>query len=198
MTDADRVRDERERIQTQSARTNARATVWVAVCSVATLGLTLSTFLILRGQLTVMERQLDAMRGDQRPYIVISPDKDGPGRDTGGSVSWNYNFENLGKSTALNTRQVLVFKVGDSVSKWGWGGLAGGSIRPTEKGYATATAEGKFSAADFARLRVKDGGIVLLVEVAYSDSFGAKYSDGFCHILYSNGSVGTPEPATCR
>jgi hypothetical protein len=196
--DRDLVKDRRERILVGSTRTTARATVWMAVCSVATIVLTISTFLILRGQLVVMERQLEVMRADQRPHMIISPDNDGPTRYSDGLVYWNFNIENIGKSPALQNRMSLLFKVGKTVTKRAEGALPGWGTRPAEKSFSTAFADSKFSAAEFASLKSQDRGFILLVELKYSDAFGGKYEDAFCFSTAPNGTMPILEPATCR
>jgi hypothetical protein len=199
MTEADPIKERREQLHARSAKTGAIATVWIAVSAFATIGLTLSTYLILRNQLNVMQAQLDVMKADQRPYVALSNDQDElPFLDEDGRVNWNYHFSNYGKGIAYNARVHGTIRIeGDHFRATVNPGPAP-NMYPTQKGYITAVTDRKIGSLQFSQLKKKSAGIVLLIDVEYTDNFSTNYREAFCIAQLSTGATHHRNPDTCR
>jgi hypothetical protein len=80
----------------------AKANEWLAVFTLVLIGVGSSQWWVLSGQQTVMQRQLDVMEDDQRPWVRFAITKVDPITiDNNVSFGLEYKLINSGKSPAL-------------------------------------------------------------------------------------------------
>lgn len=86
----------------RAAQSTARATWAIAFLTVVTIVVGVSQYFTFNRQLSVMQDQLKIMEADQRPWISLEMQIDGP--LTHNVIGWQllikYNLKNIGKSPA--------------------------------------------------------------------------------------------------
>src|SRR5450755_3461002 len=104
--------------------------------------------LILQGQLTAIQR-------DQRPYIALMADPEGPQyKSSDKLIWWNVDYSNIGRSSALKFRADLYMKLGGGkFLKTGSKDLPTSEFQPGTKRFFTVYSSKGFSSDNFDRLK---------------------------------------------
>jgi hypothetical protein len=181
---------------------------WIsAVSSIAMVSVAISSFLIVRGQLAIMESQLkttqgqlEAMKVDQRPYIGLAGYVP-PKRESDGTIIWNYTYKNYGKGVARNILVTDFLKVGDGVFRTTKAPISESvpfDLQPTQDGYSTGFSVQKLTQKEFSQLQHVSSALGLLIKFEYTDSYNSKYSETFCLELLESGAIFQADQNKCR
>lgn len=154
-----------------------------------------------------LQGQLKVMLEDRQPYIGPTENLGAPNLHLSnigtGQVTWQFAFENYGKSLARNIRFRMYVKIGkNDVYRASYGpAISVGSDMPPS---ATAIAAA-ISAPDptltqdrYDQLVAADEAIGVLVEFEYSDLDGTKFVNTFCMERLASGAISLPQPEKCQ
>jgi hypothetical protein len=187
--------DGKEHPQERSARVTANATRWIAYFTIV---LAVAASL----QWCESRKQLIAIHADQRPYMGLLNVQDIPRFNaTSGQVTWNWAYTNYGKSAAIDLKFSQFMKVADDEYKATYGNQGpspGGDFPPTKVNWATAFSAPIYRQDDMDRFITVDKAIGILIEMKYTDGYGASYEDRFCMELLKSGAVSASDPKECE
>jgi hypothetical protein len=163
------------------------------------------TAFIFSWQLHVMQRQLDAMERDQRPFMGLTDNLDPPhfrkGADDTGQIIWNWKYTNFGRGVAYKFAFNQFIKVGNGpyVAPFGWKTIAfGGDMPPGKINFSSAISPPGIKESEFIRLMGLDKMIGVLVEFEYFDGAERKQTGSFCMSHLATGAISFPNPADCK
>jgi hypothetical protein len=152
---------------------------------------------LTRGQLNVMQGQLDAMERDQRPIVWITNNLAVPEfkllPDNKTHVVWNFEYTNYGKSFAYDVRvdQFMLLEPGPfKRSSGGKRAAIGGDLPPggTKSNWGSIVSE-PIDRPDYERLLKIETGIVALLEFEYMDAIGKRYTAKICFGRLLTGAI---------
>ena len=155
----------------------------------------------IRGQLNVMQRQLDAMERDQIPYVYVTDHIEPPVFDISkGRISWNWPYANLGKGRAVDMTADSFMRLGKekfrhspTVTGPGYGGDL-----PTGKENFATTASAPIGQEEAVNLLQTDDGVSLLLEFRYSDITGKTFQTDICFAHLKNRVLRILNPKECE
>jgi hypothetical protein len=160
---------------------------------------TLVLMLTSVGQWSVMKGQLVEMSKEQRPW-VLSGDTKTPVLKPGEIVSWDFVFDNFGKTPAINVLNNGKVLVGEDslkkVTSTYFGTLRtsenqqrGSIVGPNDPRFRTAQSDEVLQESDIAKIIKVDGGVVLLWQVEYRDTAGNEYFTKVCKYTLKSGAI---------
>jgi hypothetical protein len=149
--------------------------------------LTLKTDATANKAVDVSRNLLKQQQVEGRPYMWLEAgqlgwvlhEEDSQGR---GAAAWGWNYKNVGKSLAKNTRfradLLLVGKEDRDLNERAY--TISQSFAPGEGGHSTALSGAKLTEKEAAALRATDNQFVLRVQLLYEDLAGKTYESYLC------------------
>jgi hypothetical protein len=170
------------------------------------------TVFITAATYCVFNKQLLAMRADQRPFIgpsssiVSAPEFRQMQKEEPGQILWRWHFTNYGKSTAQNVRFDRFIKIGEGPYQHTIGNSGPtyvGEIYPTMDITSGVGSLSEFTENDFERLKRTDQAIGVLIDFDYFDGYGKEYQESICYVyspemVGANGGALVQDPKTCK
>jgi hypothetical protein len=156
---------------------------------------------------TALQDQVLAIKAYQRPLIWVTGYKQPAYQEEPGQVSWEYDFENIGKSVAYGVIERSYIKIGNE--KYQPGRIMAGNVEasssepadipPGLKGiFATVTSRPGINKDYFNKMLKIDGGVGFLVEFHYLDASGkTAYDNAVCIARLATSALAFIPPADC-
>ena len=207
-----RTKKKNESPQDKAARRTANATVAIAIFTVVAVVVGGLQWRALHDtdekigkQIVALNRQLDLMEADQRPYLGITENlkfpEFRPQPSNESYIVWTWEFGNFGKGLAKNISYDQYIKVGDGPYKRSHSEVKArfaGDIAPAKTAYSTVRSQPGFTQEQFTALAGRESGIGLLVEMHFFNESGHQFHNAFCLEKLANLAVALRDPATCK